>query len=903
MSESDPTHPDRKAPGGAVEQQLRDLYTATRSFYEKDCGRHVEPTALTEYLFVVQERVDVRDDSKAELHAKEIKRELSRDALSALKGKGGVSQCSVSRQLLTREGGSERYWDEEAEEYDYRTLGATIYEPSVLVAKTYTVCSNALTGGPVEWARAAQDLVEGDDRSKLSALKTDGSNISTTASASGSAPEEPSSSPRSGFGSSSPRSSSSPYGRDIDENGETPSQDADAADTPSASPEAGEKGGPERSLEGSPSDGSGRERSLERYAPDRERWKARDTLARRRYLDKRVRHVSERLLFLELYSWVRGADYSSSEQDEKHMDWVGVSAEFMEQHMGAPYHETKLTWRGSELIEAYRGGYYVPEEESRKFRIYKDVLEEFMELGDDSRRYWLHTEKLERTSQPSPMSSDLSDENNNKHPHLIQQGMKALSDVRQPIKIQPIRDAIKAKAQQHTQKARAQKLNLQIALETIERQVVDEDGEVSYLKNAYTPDDSGGRVSFKRGGPQGMMGEVKSKAFDIPGIRNFDISSCHTSALKQWADILEDLGVEIDTSPLDGYPGKYIAADDHDLPVSLVKTTEHSVKNSAYLPATLAQGEVIEQQMNEDRGDEDEELTLDILDEAREADVDTERAVEALYEIFADYRKVAVEIAKALLTAYWDEHKHPGGPRGWCVENHAGKSFYRCEVIEDEDNEDSWCHDARTAVMAWALRGLESAFCHAFAYFTTHIETITTAANEHDGLILLNKAESGNAFQNDLQHAIDYARERSGFTRAEFVEKAFADEEDVQQLYGEDKAEDGGTETAEGEAQDNTSASESPSQGVTEPTSGDKIPMKLESPETQEQQEEMTEEEIEKRYVNRKRRAANGDVPDTWQEAKAQGFTRGQWRAGWKIAHGMREPETNRCTHKATAKS
>ncbi len=813
MNEGLPDFPDQEGRvphplESPLETALKDLYHECRDLHTSN-EQHVEPTALTEYCLVVADQVmRVEDDRKAEVEAGNITGNLSPETKKAFDGKGGVSECVVSDKLLERTKGTTSYFDREAGKRKFRTLGPTIYEPGPLTTAAHEACSENLDGGPAEWAEAAAALVENDDSSKLSDLKNRGS--TKNAAVGGCEPGTDAGVLAVGGGrnpgqvergdlkgsSASPTSkptSSIPYGCDIDADEETASESPNADGMPSSPTERGTEGGRERSLEETAAgEDSGSERSLERYAPDRDRWKTRGTLAQRWYLDERVRHVSERLQFLHLYGWALRPNYSSSNAVDDHMPWVGIEAEFMEQHMGAPYHSTEKTWRGSELIEPYRDGFYIAEMETRMYRIYKDVLHEFMELGNDSRRYWLHTEEVVRTSPPSPMSSDLSDENNNSHPHLIQQGMEALSDVRQPIKLQPIRDAIEAKSEEHTQKAKAQKLNLQMALETIEQQVIDQDGEVSYLKNAYTPDDSGGRISFKKGGPQGMMGEVKQRAFDIDGLRNFDISSCHTSALKQWADELEELGVEIDTSPLDDYPGKYEAADKHDLPVGLVKVTEHGVKNSGYLPATLAQGEVIEEKIAEELDDDDnqdEKFTLDILDEAREADVDTERAVETLYEIFADYRRVAVEIAEALLTTYWDEHKHPGGPRGWCMENHAGKSFYRCEVIED-DEEDSWCHDARTAVMAWALRGLESAFCHAFAHFTTHIETITTAANEHDGLMLLDEAESEEVFQNDLQHAIDYARERSGFTRATFVEKDFADEEDVEALYGEEDVEE-----------------------------------------------------------------------------------------------------------------
>jgi len=520
----------------------------------------------------------------------------------------------------------------------------------------------------------------------------------------------------------------------------------------------------------------GSEQCLERHSPSREKWETRGTRAQREYLDSRVRSAAERLLFLHLLGHARSAMYSSGQGGDGFMQWVGVPAEKMEREMGAPYHSTYRVWHESELIEPFQGGYYVPptddgaQPQARAFRIREEAFEEFTSLGDGTRRWWLHTEKPARTDEPGPMSSDLKDENDNYHPDLIDEALRVLDGAEHRIDLEPIRDAIKSLAGQNGREARARKANLQLALETIERQADGSEGVVS-LQNAYTPDECGGRVSFKDGGPQGMLKAVKARAYDLKGYTNYDISSCHTAALKQLADDLKQLGVDIDTSPLDEYPGKYEAADNHNLPSSLVKTTEHAVKNGGYLPASLAQARVIEQEIPGE---------LKIVEEARGADVDTDRAIQELHDIFADYRQVAVEIAEALLTTYWDEHKQPGGPKGWCMKNHCGVSFYRDEWTEDED-EHSWCHRARTRVMAWALRGLEAAFCHSLTILSEEYD-YEVAANEHDGLIV-----DGELPDEDESDVIDQAREMSGFHRAELVEKAFADKEDVEALYGEDE--------------------------------------------------------------------------------------------------------------------
>jgi len=528
--------------------------------------------------------------------------------------------------------------------------------------------------------------------------------------------------------------------------------------------------------------GGGSKRSLERHRPQRDAFKTRGSRAQRRWLDTRARMPAERLLFLELLRHARRGIYQSGEQDEG-MDWVGVEAEKMEEKMGAPFHATWKVWHESELIDPHGDGDFVSPAEAeetgqdprtREFRISQDVLDEFTGLAEGSRRWWLQTAEPQRTDEPSPLSSDLKDENGNYHPDLIDKALRVLGSAEHRIDLDSVDEAVSALSEKSGRKARAQLSGLQLARETISRQAEGEEGVVT-IQNAYKPDDSGGRITFKRGGPQGMLGAVKAKAYDLEGYRNYDIKSCHTAALKQWADELEELGVDIDTSALDEYPGKDKVVEDTGLPRGLVKVVEHSVKNSAYLPASLDQAELIEKiHLEEGR-------TLQIVDAARKADVDTDKALSKLYDVFADYRRVAIEIAEALLTTYWDEHKQPAGPKGWCMKNHCGVSFYRSEHIEDKED-DSWCHDARTAVMAWALRGLEGAFCHSITVLSATRTDFDVVANEHDGLITRGPIPAG---------IIQAAREMSGFHRAELAEKAFADQEDIQELYGVEAAPDG----------------------------------------------------------------------------------------------------------------
>jgi len=96
--------------------------------------------------------------------------------------------------------------------------------------------------------------------------------------------------------------------------------------------------------------------------------------------------------------------------------------------------------------------------------------------------------------------------------------------------------------------------------------------------------------------------------------------------------------------------------------------------------------------------------------------------------------------------------------------------------------------------MAWMLQGLEAAFCHHLTILSADSEVFSVIANEHDGLIVRKDVEGEQAFQEALNGAIEEARERSGFTGAEFVEKKFADEEDVKEIYGVEE-EDGTPET------------------------------------------------------------------------------------------------------------
>ena len=97
-------------------------------------------------------------------------------------------------------------------------------------------------------------------------------------------------------------------------------------------------------------------------------------------------------------------------------------------------------------------------------------------------------------------------------------------------------------------------------------------------------------------------------------------------------------------------------------------------------------------------------------------------------------------------------------------------------------------HDREAAVMAWMLQGLEAAFIHSLTILGAESDEFSVIANEHDGCIL--RMETGEeSFQEALTEAIAVARHMSGFHEAELVEKAFADEEDVEALYDDNSQE------------------------------------------------------------------------------------------------------------------
>ncbi len=525
-----------------------------------------------------------------------------------------------------------------------------------------------------------------------------------------------------------------------------------------------------------PHAGRGSERSKRpRYKPNREQWKTRGTLQQRNFLDDCVEGPAERLLFLHLLAHARRGTYGAGEGE--YMEWVTVPAEKMEQEMGAPYHSTTDVWQGSDLIEPKRGGDYVrptngDQGKARQFRIYQDAFEQFTSLGKGSRRYYLHTEERQRTSPPSPLKTDFSTDNNNEYPFLMDRALRVLSDNTQPIRIGEVEQAIENLAEMEGRTAWAKKTGLQLALETIERQTARRQNGIAYVKNAYTPV-FGGRVLFKKGGAQGMLGAVKARAFDIEGLVNYDIKSCHTTGLKEVASKLSGVGVEIDVSPWEEYPGKYDAADEIGLPVILVKIAEHAIKYGAYLPASIDQAQKVFEESSLDP-----EKDLQLVKAAKKYTEEPDVALGKLHNVFADMRRVVKRISKALLNEYWKAHRQPCGPNGYCMKNACGVTFRPDDFAKG--------HVRETKVMAWMLQGLEAAFVHSVTILSDETDDFSVVANEHDGLIA--DGQIPGIHEEGCSEVVEIARHMSGFYRAELVEKPHADEEEIEEIYGSEES-------------------------------------------------------------------------------------------------------------------
>ena len=488
------------------------------------------------------------------------------------------------------------------------------------------------------------------------------------------------------------------------------------------------------------------------YNPQTYDFEARGTRRERTFLDTRSRMQSERLLFLHLLKCSRASRYSADENGE---GWIPVPAEQLKTQMGAPT-RTALVWEGSELVEAKDDGWYHPDHGlCREFRIPDDVLDEWLNLGKGSRRWWLHTLKPKRTTEPTAMTTVLKDENDHYYPDLIDGALRVLKDADHTIDTSAIEDAEDALCRRESRDVRAQLVQLRMAKEVVEQQTTESEGDMATIKNAYEVQELSGRIGFKRGGPVGLPKAVKQRAY--AHYTNYDIASCHTAALKQVADELQELGTEIDSRPLDAYAGKSAVADEHGLPVQLVKIAEHAVKYGASLPLSRAQAQVIENETG---------YYPEIATAAEKYASCPDEALKTLHKVFSSIRQVVIEIAEALLDEYWDANKQPGGRKGWCMKNAAGIPFRPSEWDDG--------HEQRSKVMAWALQGFEAAFVHSITILSQDYD-YDVVANEHDGAIVDGTIPDA---------AIEEAREMSGFHRAAFVEKDFADADDMEKVYG-----------------------------------------------------------------------------------------------------------------------
>jgi hypothetical protein len=502
------------------------------------------------------------------------------------------------------------------------------------------------------------------------------------------------------------------------------------------------------------------------------------------WLAPRARSQGEQWMFLRLVERARACQYESGSGEDD--GWLVMSSEELHEDYGISY-PTERAWRGSSLIEVWEDGEYVsPEEakrkgtepEARKFRVREEALREWTRLGAEggSRRYKAHRRELVRTRKPQPMTTDLYDENRNDIPGLVKEALEVLMEADHELRLDAIEEAEKEIAQREGAEARHQLTSLRLAKEATKRQVIGEQAGVATLQNAYKIQKVSGRISFKRGGPQGLMQEIKAAAYDLEKYRNFDIRSCHTKAMEQVAEELAEVGVNVSVEPWKRYPGKYEIATRYNLPVSLVKVVEHSVKYGAVLPCSVAQ--VKEFYVDDD---EDEEETHNWPSVAKEVKKhaekglidDVDEALQTLRDVFKEMREVVTQMAEALLGDYY-EAVHSGG---W-MENACGVTFAKHKYEPG--------HEQRSKVMAWALQGLEAAFCHSLTILSADSEAFSVVANEHDGLIIRKDTDSEGAFQEALSDATQKAREKSGFHLAEFVEKPFADEEDVQALYGDE---------------------------------------------------------------------------------------------------------------------
>jgi hypothetical protein len=463
-----------------------------------------------------------------------------------------------------------------------------------------------------------------------------------------------------------------------------------------------------------------------------------------------------------LFKRLTRALYSASGHEDA--TWTVVTAEQL-RDLGAPRH-TESVWRHSALVECREDGTYSYSKGlARTFRLRKDALVALTEASrKGSRRYHLHTGARTRR-EPGTLTSVLTDEHGHAHPALLDNALRLYDKAKHVIDHRALLDLEAALAASAKPEHRETLAYLRIYIDSIDRQIVARRGDGTVvLQNAYRISMSG-RTTFRGGGPQGMMREAKALAYDLPGVINLDIQGCHTHALRVLAEALEDVGVEIDTSPLDDYlpkGGKDWATKVTGLPRRLVKIVEHATKYGANLPVSETQARAIEGQAT---------FELEICKTVRKHVLKAEQdgAYKALHKIFGPISRMVRQMADGLLGTYYDAHKVRGS---WMMYNAAGMGFRPSDYTEG--------HKRRAKAMAWHLQGLEAGFVHRVAVLLSQVPGITVMANEHDGLILM--VEDWVDLEAELDKAQELAREASGFFNAVLVEKPFVDEEDVTAL-------------------------------------------------------------------------------------------------------------------------
>jgi hypothetical protein len=304
-----------------------------------------------------------------------------------------------------------------------------------------------------------------------------------------------------------------------------------------------------------------------------------------------------------------------------------------------------------------------------------------------------------------------------------------------------------------------------------------EDG-VAYIQNAYEIQEVSGRKTFRRGGPQGLPAVLKSFAYSMEDVYNYDIKSSQTTGLRQLAEDLRRVGYDVDTEALDTYierGGKDWVTQNYDLPRSLVKRVEHAIKFGAGIPDSMESAYRL-------RFDDDNNFDMpEIAEHVEEYYTHREaqnRVLSDLNEVFGPQVQMIEDLAEGLITAYWDAHSQAGGRgKGRFMRNHAGITFckhdHREPVYENGELVDyKYGHEAHSQAMAWYLQGLEAAYVDAITILSTEYD-YEVMANEHDGCITTGRVPD---------RAKRRAREISGSRNAKLVPKRFEDEEDVREL-------------------------------------------------------------------------------------------------------------------------